>query len=167
MSRIVENDKNPIDRVVGQTATTPLVLTVADANRIAIESTGNGPAPKLSRFAVERLLARADIRIGGARPWDIRVRDERFYSNVLLRGSLGLGETYLWGWWTCSDLDELFYRLIVGRMERISRALPTHFVGRLVDGIVNQQSRQKALRVAERHYNLGSDLFLAFNCEQL
>ena len=55
MSRIVENDKNPIDRVVGQTATTPLVLTVADANRIAIESTGNGPAPKLSRFAVERL----------------------------------------------------------------------------------------------------------------
>jgi cyclopropane-fatty-acyl-phospholipid synthase len=37
------------------------------------------------------LLASADIRINGDRPWDIHVHDRRFFSRVLASGTLGLG----------------------------------------------------------------------------
>jgi cyclopropane-fatty-acyl-phospholipid synthase len=49
------------------------------------------------RLTVEALLARADIRIDGARPWDIRVHDERFYRRVLADADLGFGESYMEG----------------------------------------------------------------------
>jgi cyclopropane-fatty-acyl-phospholipid synthase len=39
------------------------------------------------------LLASADIRIDGDRPWDIHVHDRRFFSRVLASGTLGLGES--------------------------------------------------------------------------
>ncbi len=29
-------------------------------------------------------MALADLRIGGDRPWDLQVHDERFYSRVLI-----------------------------------------------------------------------------------
>lgn len=118
--------------------------------------------PRLSQFAVARIFSIADVAINGTRRWDIRVSDDRFFPSVLFQGSLGLGESYLRGWWTCEDLEELFYRLITGGLERISRALPVHMIGRLADRFVNQQTRDKSLRVAERHYNLGNDLFLSF-----
>ena len=57
------------------------------------------------RRKVERLLAPADVRIGGTRPWDMQVRDERFFARVLARGSLGLGESYMDGWWECPRED--------------------------------------------------------------
>jgi cyclopropane-fatty-acyl-phospholipid synthase len=117
---------------------------------------------RLSQLAVGWIFSIADVAVNGTRRWDIRVCDDRFFPSVLFRGSLGLGESYLRRWWTCEDLEELFYRLINGGLERISRALPVHVVGRLADRLVNQQTRDKSSRVAERHYNLGNDLFLSF-----
>lgn len=116
----------------------------------------------LSARIVQWLFSLADVAINGSRPWDIRVADARFFPTVLLQGSLGLGESYLRKWWSCDDLEELFYRLITGGLERVSRALPVHVLGRLADGLVNQQTKDKSLRVAERHYNLGNELFLGF-----
>src|SRR6266511_548034 len=52
------------------------------------------------------LLASADIRIDGARPWDIQVHDRRFFSRVLTSGTLGFGESYMDGWWDCDALDQ-------------------------------------------------------------
>jgi cyclopropane-fatty-acyl-phospholipid synthase len=118
--------------------------------------------PRLSERIVSWLFSFADVAINGNRPWDIRVRDDRFFATVLLEGSLGLGESYLRSWWACDDLEELFYRLITGGLERVSRALPIQVLGRLSDALVNQQTMQKSLRVAERHYNRGNDLFLSF-----
>ena len=117
---------------------------------------------KLSRRVVERIFAMADVAIDGNRPWDIRVANERFFGKVLLHGSLGLGETYMEKWWTCDDLEELFFRLINARLERISRGLPFTAIGRAIDSTINQQSKFKSRRVAERHYNMGNDLFLEF-----
>lgn len=55
-----------------------------------------------------KLLAGADIKINGNRPWDIKVKNEEFFSRVLLQGSLGLGESYMDGWWECEALDTFF-----------------------------------------------------------
>ena len=57
---------------------------------------------KNHRKIVEQLLSTAGVRIDGPDPWDIQVRDERFYARVLKDGSLGLGESYMEGWWECA-----------------------------------------------------------------
>jgi cyclopropane-fatty-acyl-phospholipid synthase len=111
--------------------------------------------------AVAAIAAAAGFRINGGDPWDIRVSDERFYSRVLMNGSLGLGESYMEGWWECERLDQFFHRLlsadadlVVARWTRL-RAL--------ADGLwrtlCNRQSRQRAYVVGEHHYDLGNDLF--------
>src|SRR5689334_15192085 len=46
---------------------------------------------RVAAALVERVLAGADVRVDGDRAWDVRVADDRFFLDVLLRGSLGAG----------------------------------------------------------------------------
>src|SRR5207237_4168002 len=48
---------------------------------------------------IKEALAGADVVIDGGRPWDIRVNDQRMYQRVLRDGTLGVGETFVEGWW--------------------------------------------------------------------
>lgn len=50
------------------------------------------------------LLSRAGIAINGSAPADIRVKNPDFFKRVLQEGSLGLGESYMDGWWECDRL---------------------------------------------------------------
>lgn len=65
----------------------------------------------------QKLLSLAGIKINGDNPWDIRVHNEKFYQRVLTQGSLGLGESYMDGWWDCEKLDEFFYRVLRSEIE--------------------------------------------------
>ena len=64
------------------------------------------------------LLALADIRINSARPWDIQVHDQRFFSRVLASGTLGFGESYMDGWWDGHALDEMCCRAVGAGLEK-------------------------------------------------
>jgi cyclopropane-fatty-acyl-phospholipid synthase len=111
--------------------------------------------------AVERILSFADVQIDGSRPWDVRVNDERFYGRALLEGSLGFGESYMEGWWDCTDLEELVFRFVEKGIERKFRLLPA-FVGMNAFGsLVNRQSRTLGEQTS-RHYNTDNELFAAF-----
>ncbi|MEN6488877.1 MAG: hypothetical protein ABFD66_08340 [Smithella sp.] len=55
----------------------------------------------IKRKIVEQMLSEIGIQINGPDRWDIQVQDERFYIRVLKDGSLGLGESYMEGWWDC------------------------------------------------------------------
>ncbi len=106
------------------------------------------------------LLAEGDVRIGGERPWDLQVHDEHFHARVLAQGSLGLGESYMDGWWDSGSLDGLLTRLLQARLdERV------HGAGELWDALrarlTNRQSRRRSFEVGERHYDLGNDLYAA------
>jgi cyclopropane-fatty-acyl-phospholipid synthase len=108
---------------------------------------------------VEKLLSRADITIGGDRAWDIDVRDDRFYGRVLLHGSLGLGESYMDGWWDCGSLDQFFSRVLCTMLD--SNPLWNWRMGlrSLVSDEFKQQTRPEAKRAAEEHYDLGNELY--------
>jgi cyclopropane-fatty-acyl-phospholipid synthase len=108
------------------------------------------------------MFAHAGVKIGGNQPWDIQVADQRFFRTVLTQGSLGLGEAYQHGWWTCNDLEELSYRLINSGLYKLSLLVPVSAAASLLDAIINQQSRKKSLRVAVQHYSLGNDIFEGF-----
>jgi len=107
-------------------------------------------------------FAEAGIRVNGPDPWDIQVRDERFFSRVLRDGSLGLGESYMEGWWDCARIDEFICRLLrgnlEGKMKRNFRTLLPYLSAR----IFNLQSPSRAGIIARRHYDLGNDLFFSF-----
>ncbi|WP_241020204.1 hypothetical protein [Burkholderia sp. Ac-20345] len=67
---------------------------------------------------IESILANADVRIGGTRPWDIQLHDSSVPARVLAHGSLGFGEAYMDGHWDCARLDQLFDRLLRSRVDR-------------------------------------------------
>ena len=106
------------------------------------------------------LLAEADVRIGGDRPWDIHIHDPRFHARVLGQGSLGLGESYMDGWWDATSLDGLLFHLLTARVdERV------HGAGEIFDALrarlTNLQSPRRSGEVGRRHYDLGNDLYAA------
>ena len=109
---------------------------------------------------VADLLESADVRIGGTRPWDLQVHDSHFYARVLGQGSLGLGESYMEGWWDAESLDGFLFHVLQARLEQ-----RVHSAGELWDALrarlLNLQNRNRAREVGERHYDLGNDLYTA------
>ncbi|MBU3942514.1 cyclopropane fatty acyl phospholipid synthase [Patescibacteria group bacterium] len=89
----------------------------------------------------------------------LQVHDERFYKRVLTEGSLGLGESYMDGWWDCQKLDELFNKLLSFEIEKnAKKSLPVLF-GILMSKIFNMQSKGRAFNIGKKHYDIGNDLF--------
>ena len=112
-----------------------------------------------ARETVERLLEPAGVAVDGAQPWDPQVLDERFFGRVLTQGSLGLGDSYVEGWWECARLDELVARLLragvdgAGGWREAGAALRAR--------LLNLQSARRAFEVGRRHYDIGNDLYRA------
>ena len=52
-----------------------------------------------SKETLAQLLAFGDVKINGKRPFDIQVHNEKFYGRVMANPEMGLGESYMDGWW--------------------------------------------------------------------
>lgn len=113
-----------------------------------------------AREQLASLLREADVEIGGGRPWDMRVQDERLYARVLAGGSLAAGEAYMDGWWDVDRLDEFFTRLHRARLDRRIVTVPL-VVRAALSRVTNLQDRRRSLRVAEQHYDRSNDLYVA------
>lgn len=104
------------------------------------------------------LLAEADVGIDGARPWDMVIHHPQTADRILARGSVGLGESYVDGWWDCARLDEFIARVLRARLdEKVgSTAL---LVQGLRARLFNLQNLRRSWQVGEAHYDLGNDFF--------
>ena len=110
------------------------------------------------RIAAE-LLSRAGIEINGPAPSDLRIKNPHFFKRVLQEGSLGLGESYMDGWWDCERLDIFFHKVLRAGLEN---QLPHHFKDTLriaTARLFNLQSKKRSWIVGKEHYDLGNDLF--------
>lgn len=114
-----------------------------------------------SEAHIESLLARCNVRIGGTRPWDIRVHDPRFFDRVLSQGSLGLGESYMEGWWDCDALDELFARCLKAGLEDKIEPSLNLLLAAVESRLRNRQTKSEAMGRGKRHYEIGNDLYQA------
>ncbi|MFO8063731.1 MAG: cyclopropane fatty acyl phospholipid synthase [Spirochaetia bacterium] len=110
------------------------------------------------RRKIERLLEGTDVRLNGDRRWDVRVHDERFYRRVLAEASLGLGESYMDGWWDCDRIDEMLTRILSAGLDRkmVARVLALDIVRAK---LLNLQSKRRAFTIGEEHYDIGNDLY--------
>ncbi len=128
--------------------------------------------------AVVRRLA-ASIRVGtlvidgvgggwkvgaGAPSAHVTVHDRRAYGAFLGRGSNGLAESYVAGWWECDDLTGLV-RLLIANLAGPLRDLDR--LGQALNGPVSlcrrlqPPSKESDRRNVRAHYDLPADLFTA------
>ena len=116
---------------------------------------------KLNKYQslVDKLLSLADIKVNGSNPWDIQVHDERFFKRAVTEVELGLGESYMDGWWNVEKLDDMIFRII--RADLQNKIKYNLKVALQLSGFyfINMQARRRAFIIGERHYDLGNDLF--------
>ncbi|HEY8682205.1 MAG TPA: cyclopropane fatty acyl phospholipid synthase [Rhodanobacter sp.] len=118
------------------------------------------------REKAEALLALADVHINGDAPIDLHVHDERLYTRVFARGSLGLGEAYMDGWWDADDLPGLCTRLLTAGLDQELKTLDT-LLAHLKARFINLQRGERAFEIGKVHYDLGNDLFRAMLGERM
>lgn len=120
---------------------------------------------------IGNVLANADIQINGRRPWDIQIHHPQTLSRIAAQRSLGLGESYMDGWWDCDNLDEFCYRILRAGADGLATnrfMLALQLAGYLLH---NRQSLRRSRQVAEKHYDLDNRLFelmlgrtMAYSC---
>jgi cyclopropane-fatty-acyl-phospholipid synthase len=109
---------------------------------------------------IAEALAGAGITVGGDAPWDIQIRDPRTYSRVLRDGTLGVGETFVEGWWDCQALDQMITRVVHARIpDELSKSWPLR--AQLVKARLFNLQVARPFEVGERHYDVGNDLYQA------
>jgi cyclopropane-fatty-acyl-phospholipid synthase len=111
------------------------------------------------RADAEQRLADVGITMNGPEPHDIQVHDDRLFRRVLLEGTLGLGESYMDGWWDCERVDEFICR--VKHLEPVVGKGWTGVWNDVRSRLINIQTKRRARKVAEEHYDFGNELFEA------
>jgi len=107
---------------------------------------------------VTELLKQADVKIGGSRPQDIIVHNKLFFNRVIRYRELGLGESYMDGWWDCKRIDQLIEKLLTFNIPEHVKVSPALLLAAL-PALLKTQSISGARKNAEHHYNIGNDLF--------
>ena len=117
-------------------------------------------AEKGAKEIVETLLQEAGISTSGNNPYDISIHNEEFYPRLLCDGALGLGESYMDGWWDCEAIDQLLDKArraaLHERMRGNGTKVAWHY---LKSKVLNLQNCSRAFQVAEKHYDVGNDLY--------
>lgn len=112
-----------------------------------------------AKALVTELLAMADITVNGNKPWDPKVHNEQFYSRLLHDRELGLGESYMDGWWDCEKMDELITRVLCAKLPDKVKANKA-FLFRLVwFKLFNHQTKKRSVIVGKEHYDIGNHLY--------
>jgi cyclopropane-fatty-acyl-phospholipid synthase len=113
-----------------------------------------------SEYLVKSLLAAAGIEVNGSRPWDPQI-GANAYDIIVAQGSIGLGETYMYGLWNCEDLAGFFARVTAARIwENIPLSVPTALLY-VQARLQNRQSKPRAMKVGRIHYDLPAEVWEA------
>jgi cyclopropane-fatty-acyl-phospholipid synthase len=73
---------------------------------------------------------------------------------------LGVGESYMDGWWECEQLDEMICRAFRANFQQQIKPLK-QLIFTLDAHIRNLQRKARAFEVGQKHYDLGFDLYHA------
>lgn len=108
---------------------------------------------------LEEELQKIDIIVNGKRPWDIQIHDKRAFNRIIADGSLGLGETYMEGWWSCQAVDVFIYKLLYFKFNERIKSNIKLMLYYAVSKFLNKQTKKRSKKVVDLHYNLDNELF--------
>ena len=117
-----------------------------------------GNRQSFAQQRVGRLLAGSGVSINGPSPWDIQVKNPAFYKHVMINGSLGLGESYIDGWWECDRIDETI-NLILRTPLAENQIFLSNFITWTQAKVFNLQKSSRAFQVGREHYDIGNELY--------
>jgi len=140
-----------------------------------------GLATRAARAAIERRLAglrggtlvieetwsgrRATFGDGTGTAVTLHVRDPRFYGDLARGGSVGAGESYARGRWTCEELPALVALLVRNRevLSGLEGGLARLAApARRLAHALRRNTRSGSRRNIAAHYDLGNDFFALF-----
>ena len=108
---------------------------------------------------------------GGCNSSGFQVHDPRFYEKVLRHGSLGLGESYVDGWWDAKHVDEFIYHITKADLESTIKPSLRQLWHLSKFFLFNRQTKSRSTEVGRKHYDIGNDLFakmldkrMAYSC---
>lgn len=107
------------------------------------------------------MFSDAGIEINGKMPWDIQVHNNRFFQRLVAEAALGLGESYMDGWWDCEALDECINRMLRAKFDLKIKGNWKIYFYVMQSRLFNRQKRSRAHQVGEQHYDLGDELYRA------
>ncbi len=110
---------------------------------------------------IESLLEDTGITINGNNVYDPQVHNENFYSRVLRQGALGLGESYMDGWWNCKRLDQFFHKVLAANLDGRFKYNWNVIFRFIWNSLFNAGRKSKAFEIGEKHYDIGNDLYSA------
>ncbi|MBI2475595.1 cyclopropane fatty acyl phospholipid synthase [Candidatus Uhrbacteria bacterium] len=110
---------------------------------------------------IESLLSNTGITINGNNPCDPQIHNEKFYRRVLRQGSLGLGESYMDGWWDCENLDQFFHKILSTDLDRRVKDDFGMTLKIALNFVLNAGRKSKAFEIGQKHYDIGNDLYRA------
>ncbi|HEY8050081.1 MAG TPA: cyclopropane-fatty-acyl-phospholipid synthase family protein [Ramlibacter sp.] len=96
----------------------------------------------------------------------VHVRDPRFYAEIAFGGSVGAGESFMAGDWTCDDLTALVRILVVNRhvldgVDSAGLSRVSEWARRLLHA-ASRNTRTGSRRNIGAHYDIGNDFFELF-----
>ncbi len=109
----------------------------------------------------QSLLESAGITINGSHNYDVQIHNEGVYSRVLKQGALGLGESYMDGWWDVPRLDIFFHKILNANLEQRIKGDWDILFRVATNYLLNNGKKSKSFEVGEKHYDIGNDLFRA------
>jgi cyclopropane-fatty-acyl-phospholipid synthase len=154
---------------IGSLQTTPITQSIGGTERFYRSLIAKKLAG-LQQGEITITDALGTIRVGSASTGfplsvHITVSDMRFYDKVLFGGSVGAGESYALGYWTCSDLVALV-RIFV-RNREVMNGMESGFARVLfpllkVFHTLNRNTRAGSRKNISAHYDLGNEMFEQF-----
>jgi len=108
---------------------------------------------------IESLLSNTGITINGSNPCDPQIHNEKFYGHVLRHGSLGLGESYIDGWWDCERLDQFFHKILSADLDCRVKDDFGITIKIALNFVLNTGKKSKAFEIGQKHYDIGNDLY--------
>ena len=98
--------------------------------------------------------------LNGPNPWDITVHNDGLWGRVLRDGTLGLGESYMDGWWDVPALDQFMFKVMDAHIQdNFPKDLA--LIGSVLKARLLNLQRLRVTEVGEKHYDIGNDLYAA------
>jgi len=107
----------------------------------------------------EEILEHAGVKINGSAPWDIQVQNKQFFKRAVTESELGIGESYMEGWWAAEKIDELICKILTAKLDKKIRLKFSIMLKLFYARVFNLQSKRRAYIIGKKHYDLGNDLF--------
>ena len=114
---------------------------------------------KSDKQIIKSILDKAGITIDGDKPYDIQVHNDAAYGRILRQGVLGLGESYMEGWWDCPNLDQFFDKVFTADLEKQIQGNWDIVLKVASKYVLNAGRKSKAFKVGQKHYDIGNDLY--------